>query len=160
MANTTSERVLAKIIKSNPASPLKGPAVDKIVSMINRWENEGKRPLSVFCINTGKESAMTAIALFESRMAKNDNDVTKLLTTYVGRDGKVKVVKPIKAAKKVATKVAKKAAKKVTELVAKTASDVEVETPKTFKSKAFTIWTRPSKPAMPALRWQPNGHAE
>lgn len=83
----TSQQVQQLVIASQPNSKLSMPQFEKLSELINRYIEQGKRPLFLYCIVSGSKCAMTAKQLFDDRLAQFDGDIIKLMTEYVGRGG-------------------------------------------------------------------------
>lgn len=87
METITKDTIKQLVLATFDKSPLKDDAFERMAQMCNRYITEGKRPLRIFCIVSGSGCAMTAKALFAQRIADADNDIVKLVTTYIGRSG-------------------------------------------------------------------------
>ena len=82
--NITRKVVVERL--KNAKSPLadKAPIVADITHLINRYHDEDKRPLYVYCTVTGRKVGMTAKAYFAKRI-KEYGSIENLLLTYRGR---------------------------------------------------------------------------
>lgn len=89
------------VTESDVKAAVKGSALDNpkmitdIARLVNRWVNDGKRPLYTMCRAHGTKAAMTAIDYFNKRLEQYGT-VFNLLTNYTGRSAKAE--KNIKAA--------------------------------------------------------------
>lgn len=98
----TTEQIAEAIRIAAPQSKISDKAIDDIVKMCNRYMQDGKRPLYVYCCQQGTKCAMTAKALFNKRIEQCEGDIVCLMTTYKSRGCKVE--KPAKVSKPKAIK--------------------------------------------------------
>lgn len=82
---TVTIRQVTDALKANKSAITQTPIIHDIVTRINNYIEDGKRPLYVYCHTTGKKCGMTAIAYFQKKLAQYDNDIIKLFVTYRGR---------------------------------------------------------------------------
>jgi len=81
------------VTEGDVKAAVKGSALDTpktitdITRLVNRWVNDGKRPLYTLCRAHGTKAAMTAIDYFNKRLAQYGT-VFNLLTNYTGRSAK------------------------------------------------------------------------
>ena len=106
--------------------------IAEITKMVNRWAQDGKRPLHTYCREHGTKAAMTAIAYFEKRLLEYGT-VFKLLTTYVGRGGKSSAAKKVTPAGNQTTVATPSASTKAT------TKPVKTEAPRASKKKVNTF---------------------
>lgn len=67
----------------------RAPEQHDIVRLINRYIEEEKRPLYVYCHTTGKKCGMTAKEYFAKKLKEYGNDIVRLMTEYRGKRGTV-----------------------------------------------------------------------
>lgn len=78
-------RQVDDLLKANKSSITQAPIIHDIVTRINNYIEDEKRPLYVYCHTTGKKCGMTAIAYFQKKLAQYGGDIVKLFTEYRGR---------------------------------------------------------------------------
>lgn len=80
-----SVKQIADLLKAGKSAIVDPKIATDIAAVINRYKENGKRPLYVYCHTTGKKCGMTAIAYFQKKLAQYGNDIVKLMTEYRGR---------------------------------------------------------------------------
>lgn len=82
---TTSDFVKKLEENFGPHHKLTLPAISEIVMAINTYRASGKIPYFVYCVGTGVKSGVTSLQQREKLLARYENDIVKLFTTYTGR---------------------------------------------------------------------------
>lgn len=84
----TPQQIKDLVAKKAPDSRLSERSYEDIAMLCNRYLDNGKRPLYVYCCMTGTKCAMTAIALFKKRIDECKGDIVCLMTSYISRGSK------------------------------------------------------------------------
>jgi hypothetical protein len=84
-AKPVTLKQVADLLKANKSTITQAPIMHDIVTRINNYIEDGKRPLYVYCHTTGKKCGMTAIAYFQKKLDQYGKDIVKLMTEYRGR---------------------------------------------------------------------------
>lgn len=93
--SVTVKTVTAALSTTKSVNVDKRPIVDDLVRLINRFHDDGKRPLYVYCNSTGRKCGMTAKSYFESKV-KQFGSIENLMFEYKGKRGgspKPKIIK-------------------------------------------------------------------